>query len=78
MLLHKEIKTFRKKLNIKGFIMKDYSSSTKQELLIKVNELSEQLIKEREITIEALESSIAKNHVLSDFISICKIVRSNF
>ena len=61
--------------------MKDYSSSTKEELLIKVNELSEQLIKEREITIEALESSIAKNHVLSDFISICshcKIVRSNF
>ena len=60
--------------------MQDDSSSTKAELLIKVQQLREQLIKERKISTEELERAIAKHHTLSDFISICsycKIVRNN-
>ena len=39
--------------------MKDDSSITKAELLIKVQQLREQLIKERKISTEKLERSIA-------------------
>jgi hypothetical protein len=42
--------------------MQDDSSSTKAEHLIKVQQLREQLLKERNISTEELERTIAKQH----------------
>lgn len=60
--------------------MENDSSRTKAQLLIKVQQLREQLKRERAIAVEELERTKAKFHTLSSLISICsycKVVRNN-